>query len=117
MPKRREFSAKVKLQAWERAGGKCEHCTARLYPGKYEFDHVIPDALGGEPVLGNIMLLCAACHGRKTAERDHPAIAKSRRVQAKRLGIKRRPGGGFRGWRRFDGSIVWNDKSDNCRKR
>ena len=70
--KRQEFSTKIKLQAWERANGRCEKCCKlELFPGNIAFDHIVPCALGGEPVLSNCSCCCR-----------------------------------FRGWRRFDGSIV-----------
>jgi 5-methylcytosine-specific restriction protein A len=84
---RREFPAKVRLAAYERAGGHCEVCTAKLYPGKFRFDHRIPDALGGEPTLQNCVVQCVACDAPKTAA-DQTTIAKSKRIRAKHAGIK-----------------------------
>ncbi len=85
---RREFSARVRVQAFERAGGVCEQCTARLYPGKFHFDHRIPDALLGEPILANCVVLCLACHGEKTTKEDVPRIAKAVRQRQKHLGAR-----------------------------
>jgi 5-methylcytosine-specific restriction enzyme A len=85
---RQEFSAKVKAAAFLRANGRCESCTARLYPGKFAFDHVLPDGLGGAPVIENCAVLCSACHGAKTASRDVPQIAKMKRQRIKHLGAK-----------------------------
>lgn len=76
MTARRTFSTKVKLAAFQRAAGRCEKCTSRLSVGKFQFDHVIADAMGGEPTLKNCEVLCLACHGEKTAGSDIPAIAK-----------------------------------------
>lgn len=86
---RHEFHRSVMLEAWKRCGGRCEKCTAKLMPGRYQYDHIVPDALGGEPTLDNCQVLCSACHGEKTAKRDVPAVAKSNRVRAKHLGIVR----------------------------
>lgn len=86
---RREFSAKTKALAFERAGGNCECCTARLTVGKFHYDHVIPDALGGEPVLSNCMVLCTNCHGAKTHKEDVPRIAKAVRTNRKHIGAVR----------------------------
>ncbi len=102
---RREFPAKVKATAFELAGGRCEHCTRKLGPGDVHYDHRTPDANGGEPVLNNCSVLCRSCHGSKTAHRDIPAIAKGKRIRQKHIGA-RRPSS-FRGWRKFDGQIVW----------
>jgi 5-methylcytosine-specific restriction enzyme A len=88
---RREFPAKVKVAAFQRAGGRCESCTAPLFPGKFAYDHIVPDALGGEPVLENCKVLCGACHGGKTAKQDVPAIAKADRQRARHLGAKPKP--------------------------
>lgn len=97
---RREFPKIVTLKAWERSGGHCEKCTAKLMPGRFQYDHIVPDALGGEPTLDNCQVLCSACHGEKTAGRDVPAVAKSNRVRAKFLGLaspkRRLSGPGFR---------------------
>lgn len=85
---RREFRKAVKLAAWERCGGVCDKCTTYLFPGRFQYDHDIPDGLGGEPTLDNCLVLCSACHGAKTAKVDVPRIAKTKRVKAAHLGIK-----------------------------
>ena len=87
---RREFPAKVKAKAFERAGGHCEKCTAYLTVGKFHYDHVLPDALGGEPTLSNCEVLCTNCHGAKTAKEDVPRIAKTRRTRAKHIGATKK---------------------------
>jgi len=103
--KRREFSAKVKLQAWERAGGLCEvvWCKGKLMPGKFAYDHVIPDWMGGEPELENCQVICQPCHKDKT-NKDAASIAKSRRIIKRVAGIRKKRS--MRQWRRFDRSIV-----------
>jgi 5-methylcytosine-specific restriction endonuclease McrA len=83
---RREFSAKVKLAAWERCGGNCEGCHARII-GRAEYDHILPDALGGEPTLENLQVLCTKCHRIKTSTGDVPRIAKAKRQQRKAIGV------------------------------
>jgi 5-methylcytosine-specific restriction endonuclease McrA len=89
MSRRREFSAKVKVAAFERAANHCEECTAVLSVGRFHYDHIIPDALGGEPTLENCAVLCHACHGAKTAKKDVPQIAKAKRVARKHTGAHR----------------------------
>jgi 5-methylcytosine-specific restriction endonuclease McrA len=86
---RRNFPDKVKALAFERARGHCEKCSARLYVGKFAYDHVLADALGGEPILSNCEVLCSACHGVKTRRGDVPAIAKVKRVRARHIGVKK----------------------------
>lgn len=106
---RREFSRFVKREAFVRANGFCEGqpygkpCGVKLTLGKYHYDHVIPDGLGGEPVIENCSVLCVACHKDKTTTKDVPAIAKTKRIQDRQKGI-RAPRKITR-WRRFDGSI------------
>lgn len=85
---RREFPAKVRVAAFERAAGHCEGCTARLAVGKFHYDHVLPDALGGEPTLENCAVLCTSCHGAKTAKGDVPQIAKMKRQRASHIGAR-----------------------------
>ncbi len=65
---RREFSRKIKAAAIARAAGKCQKCTAVLKPREAEVDHVLPDILGGEPVLANAQVLCRLCHAAKSAD-------------------------------------------------
>lgn len=84
---RREFPKSVRLAAWNRCGGNCEGCGAKLYHGKYQFDHERPDGLGGEPTLENCRVLCTACHGAKTHGEDRPRMAKADRQRAKHLGL------------------------------
>jgi 5-methylcytosine-specific restriction endonuclease McrA len=87
---RNEFSAKVKVAAFERAKGFCEECTAYLYPGKFHFDHIRPAGLLGEPTLKNCRVLCINCHGAKTQDEDLPRIVKAKHQQRAHLGAKRK---------------------------
>lgn len=83
MTKRLEFSAKIRDQAAQRANGKCEMCGLPFAGRRPEYDHVLPDALGGEPTLANFRAVCSPCHKAKTAKEDVPRIRKadrSRRV-------------------------------------
>lgn len=82
---RTEFPKTVKVAAFKRSGGRCEECTAKLFPGNVQYDHVIPDSLGGEPTLANCMALCRGCHDSKTAKTDVPAIALAKRREARHV--------------------------------
>ena len=64
---RREFTRKIKQSAIERAAGHCEKCKAVLKPHEAEVDHILPDVLGGEPILANAQVLCRVCHAEKSA--------------------------------------------------
>ena len=94
--KRREFPKSVRLAAWERCGGRCEgdDCEKKLFTGKFVYDHIVPDALGGEPVLDNCKVLCAnepgSCNHKKTfgakglrLDADNSKIAKADRTARK----------------------------------
>lgn len=65
---RKEFTRKIRTAAIARASGHCEKCKAALKKGEAEVDHILPDVLGGEPVLANAQVLCKVCHIEKTAD-------------------------------------------------
>lgn len=101
---RREFPARVKVAAFERAGGACEGCGARLTVGKYHYDHDTPDGLGGAPTLENCRVLCTVCHADKTRGTDVPQIARAKRREARHLGARSSsrplPGGRDSPWKK-----------------
>lgn len=85
---RKEFSKKTRVQVFERAGGRCEKCGAKLKVGEGEYDHILPCALGGDNDAANAALLCVRCHrgvGAKTAD-DQRVISKVKRVKMKHEG-------------------------------
>lgn len=92
---RREFPRRVKAAAILRASGKCEKCTAALKPGEAEVDHILPDILGGEPVLANAQVLCSVCHVEKTGD-DIRRTRKADRQRDKASGAIK-PAGKLRG--------------------
>ena len=122
---RNEFSRKTRRQAWERANGQCEgtlyrtdpaagpitfRCTAPIDLGRFEYDHEIPDWMGGDNSLSNCVLLCLPCHQEKTA-RDQGNIAKSKRIRDKIIKAKtsKRPmpfGRGSKLKRKIGGEVV-----------
>lgn len=104
---RQEFSVAVRKAAWARCKGFCEDCGRELTGGPKdspEYDHDIPDGLGGKPTLDNCVVRCPPCHLEKTTTRDVPAIAKAKRIEAKRLGLRKAkkpfPGGKDDKWKR-----------------
>lgn len=100
---RREFSKQVRQDALKRSGMFCEavgsfyglpegqRCNAPLGYG-VQFDHVIADGIGGEPILDNCAAVCMSCHRWKTSHRDTPLVAKVKRVRDKHLGIRKASG-------------------------
>lgn len=93
---RREFTKQTMREAYERSEGLCEgilssgeRCCAEVTHKKH-FDHIIPDALGGDNSLTNCAVLCLPCHGSKTQKIDVPMIAKAKRVADKHLGIRKK---------------------------
>jgi hypothetical protein len=57
MPHRRIIPTAVKLEVWQRDGGKCVECGAT---DNLHFDHILPFAKGGTSITPeNVQLLCA----------------------------------------------------------
>lgn len=88
---RSEFSATIKAAAYDRAKGLCGECQQPLQIGKIEYDHILPDALGGKPVLANCLPMCSACHRIKTSTQDVPRIRKADRQRRAHIGAKTAP--------------------------
>lgn len=114
--KRREFTDKVKLEIFRRAGGpdelRCESkkCRLPIKGRNFEIDHVIEEweRVGDREKLTaeDGQLLCFPCHdektGKKAGERAH-----GKRIVKKAAGISKKKSPGFRGWRKMNGDIVW----------
>ena len=86
---RKEFSAKVKAEAFRNCNGFCENCGIKLTIGTVEYDHATPDGLGGKAEISNCRVLCKSCHSKKTHKVDRPKMAKADRIRKKAYGIKR----------------------------
>lgn len=107
MSTRTEFSKPVRREAWKRSDGLCEfildtgaRCGCALTPGKFAYDHVITDWMGGEAVLSNCQVICTPCHTEKTRQ-DVANIAKAKRLEDTRLGITRPGKIQSQGFRKF----------------
>ncbi len=76
-----------RLAIFEAHGGRCHICGERIDGPRERWDveHVIPLALGGEDEDGNVAPAHVACHARKTTQ-DRRDIAKANRVRAKHQG-------------------------------
>jgi len=88
MSKRLEFTRLTKSLGFARAKGKCELCTAHLYPNKFRYDHIIPAEFGGDNSITNLQVICSNCDREKTYKKDLPEIAKSNRIRDKHIGAK-----------------------------
>jgi 5-methylcytosine-specific restriction protein A len=99
---RHNFSQKVKRQALERSGGRCEasgplyglepgqRCNAPLAGKRVEIDHYpIPATDEGSDVLENAVACCTDCHGFKTRSYDIPMQAKGKRLALRAEGIRK----------------------------
>lgn len=106
MTRRRTWTAKRRLAVFERDGGLCHICGAKIDGTReaWELEHVIPIALGGDDDESNVRPAHVACHKGKSAQ-DAANLAKANRVRAKHIGAKpqprsRLPGGKGSGWKR-----------------
>lgn len=88
---RAEFSNTTRRKAFDRAKGLCETCGHDFAKSgkRPEYDHRLPDALGGRNDLPNCVVLCAPCHGIKTAKEDVPRIRKADRQRTRAIGAHR----------------------------
>jgi 5-methylcytosine-specific restriction protein A len=110
---RKEFSKPVKWEVYQRClkDGKphCECCGLRIL-GLPEYDHIIPDGLGGEPTVENCQALCGKCHRRKTHEDDRPVMTKADNQKKSAAGIRtpsRLPGSRSGKWKKkINGEVV-----------
>jgi 5-methylcytosine-specific restriction endonuclease McrA len=77
----------VRLRIWERERGRCYLSGQKIMPGdKFEFEHVIALANGGEHRESNIRLALTAPHRAKTSD-DAALTAKIRRQALKHAGL------------------------------
>lgn len=99
MHRRREFSAAVKREAYDRADGICEchripwlkrphGCGARLGPANTFYEHINPDNIKSDPTLANCAVLVRTCWREKTDTYDRPVIAKANHVRDMARNIK-----------------------------
>ena len=87
---RREFPTRIKVAVIKRATVDnvifCEKCGALAK--RFQIDHIRPDAMLGEPVLENAMLICEPCYGVKNPQ-DTRQAAHAKRREAKHIGAAR----------------------------
>jgi hypothetical protein len=49
----------IKSEVWRRDGGRCVNCGTNQ---NLQFDHIIPNRLGGATTVANLQLLCQSCN-------------------------------------------------------
>ena len=80
IPARKAIPMDVRRAVRARSGGVCERSWCDT-PAR-DFDHDIPQALGGPDTVENIVHLCGECHHKKT-KADVKVIAKADRQGAR----------------------------------
>jgi len=91
---RKEFSAAVRRAAWERANGMCEaiwsgrRCNFPVHIGCFIYEHLNPVWMCDDASLENCAVYCLACAKAKT-KTDIKNIAKVKRIQKKRAGLRK----------------------------
>lgn len=90
--KRRSLTTKARLELFTEHHGECHICGGKIHAGeKWEVEHLIPIAMGGDDEAHNMRPAHVKCHRAKTSA-DVKAIAKAKRMEAKHLGIRPRKG-------------------------
>lgn len=96
---RREFKVSVRnarrIHCTDAEGNiHCEGCGKVVRDGEYDFDHHMPDGLGGPPTFENCRVLCkigkGSCHKIKT-EADKKLMQKADNVKNRYRGTSAMP--------------------------
>jgi 5-methylcytosine-specific restriction endonuclease McrA len=78
-----------KLRIFERLGGVCHLCGSKIQAGqRWDLEHVVALAIGGEDNDENLGVAHRKCHAAKTVA-DIARIAKAKRVRQKHFGARR----------------------------
>lgn len=89
---RKQLTTKQRVELFKAHSGICHICNGAIHTGKkWEVEHIIPLALGGEDSLDNMAPAHSACHTKKTANEDVPAIARAKRREARNIGAEAKP--------------------------
>ena len=112
---RRSISKKERAEIFNARNGKCHICGQKIHPQeKWDIEHIIPLALGGEDGGDNLDLAHQSCHRDKT-KTDVGRLAKAKRQAAyhngKKLSKTPLPCGKSSKWKRkLNGSLVLRDE-------
>lgn len=117
MTERRHISTTERVKIFSRHGGRCHICDQDIRVGqKWDIEHIVPLAQGGEDGGLNLAPAHQICHRSKTAK-DARDTAKCKRVEAAHLGARapsRNPlpfGRKSPLKRKMDGSVVRRSES------
>ena len=108
---RKRFSDQHRARIFLERHGCCRECGRSIRPGEqWVLEHIIPLSMGGSNDDDNLGVTCGWCVPAKNAV-DAKSKAKARRTATKHVLPKsERQRQGFRGWRKFNGEVVWNDR-------
>jgi 5-methylcytosine-specific restriction protein A len=102
MTRRKKLTKLQRVRIFDENRGECHLCGLKIKVGeKWDADHIIPLWRGGEDGESYMAPAHIHCHADKSAA-DAPVKAKTDRVRAKHLGIKKRSS--FSGWQKMDGT-------------
>jgi 5-methylcytosine-specific restriction protein A len=110
--RRQRLTDQQRAQLFHDRGGQCWRCTKKLRPGdKWIVEHLIALENGGTNEWTNLDISCETCVPGKNAE-DHAKAAKSRHARTYHVvpSSERDKRRGFKGWRKFDGTVVWRGR-------
>ena len=105
---RKTLTPQRKAKLFLERGGCCHACKRKLHPGDvWIVEHMLALENSGTNDWENLGITCSWCKPSKDRE-DHGKAAKTRSVATKHVvprSERKRPG--FRGWRKFNGEVVW----------
>lgn len=101
---------RVKARLFERAQGRCQKCTRKLFPSEWDADHIVAIINGGQNRESNLQVLCNdPCHTKKTRE-DVKVKAITYRKKKANIGLRKKsrfPGSRTSKWKKkLDGTVV-----------
>ena len=89
---------RVRLRVWERCDGKCGQCGRSIRPGEgWTLEHIVALINGGRNAEDNLGVTCDWCLPEKNAA-DVAEKARTARIKAKHLGIRKQPSFASRGF-------------------